>query len=903
MALFRPDPVKEPDDIKHNKKKEFKEIKGKKVAGEVFTPSVVPSPPPAASTFSPADTSVAHTSTESHHSGWHPNWRRLGSVALFSLITVAAISFIFLWHFDNSVVSRQQVGEVALANVTAPKSYSYVSAVKTKELADAAANNPANLVYKRDAGIVSQQQQNLSNLLSTLTTARGNLNALQDIPNLLNNSNVSAAGLTAKDLSSIMTLPNSTWNQVVQEAKTAFSVIMVRDISQADLPNFLNNLKDAIYVPYTLSAGFAQLDEVNRELTVNLVKPYIKVNMVLDESATQKKQDEARAAVGSATVDIVKDTAIVRQGDILTALDLEKLEELGILTSTYSVNQVIGTVGITAFLILLLVYYTSLFTSQIWTSPRWTILMGAAIICSALVMRILIVDAGKDSYRAYLLPLAVVAMVFAALLDIQLALFLAAVLALFTGLISGQPELIAVFFVGGALGALTIRKAENTLVFAYAGLVVAVSQFLVGVAGILLNRTLETANIPLLLVFSALNGLLSASLAFMSFAVLGKLFGVATVLQLLELAHPNQPLLRRLIREAPGTYHHSIMVGNLAEQAAERLADNALLARVGAYYHDIGKLSRPTYFIDNQAGGANIHDTLDPRESARLIKAHVSDGVILARKHNLPRKVVDIIHQHHGTCAISFFYQKALKMGLDVNEIDFHYPGPKPQTKVAAIVMLADGCEAATRANVQSGRIVTGTRSAIPASNNPDSPGGTKTLTIRDVVNKIIDDRIKENQLSECDLTLRDIDEIRDLFVEILNGIYHPRITYPDKEPAPSATTSAPVPVRPVETTVMATSVREIPVSLVKIEHGSSTNRAADGGAADGGSAGLAEIVPFKSIKAQEKDKEKDPGPTEDERRYDLSNRKNDDLTKKPLNSKGGIGGAGKRISGPAKDK
>ncbi len=894
MALFRPDPANEP--VESNKKNTLKDGKGKKHHGAVFTPSAVPTPLPTIATFSPSDKPVANLSSEIRHTGWRPNWQRLGSVALFSFITVAAISFIFLWHFDNNVVSRQQVGEVALANVTAPKSYSYVSAVKTKELADAAANNPANLVYKRDPRIVSQQQQNLATLLSTLTMARGNFNAVKDIPTLLTNPVVSAAGLTAKDLTSILDLPDTTWNQVVQEAKTAYSVIMVRDINQNELSNFINILRDAVYVPYTLSAGFAQLDEVNRELTVTLVKPFIKPNMVLDETATQKKQADARAAVGSATVDIVKDTAIVRQGDVLTALDLEKLEELGIITNSYSVSQVVGTVGITAFLILLLVYYTGLFTSQIWISPRWVGLLGAAIIISSLAMRILIVDAGKDSYRVYLLPLAVVAMLFAALLDIQLALFLAAILALFTGLVSGQPELIAVFFVGGALGALTIRKAENTLVFAYAGLAVAVSQFLVSVAGILLNRTLDTANLPILLVFSGLNGLISASLAFLSFAVLGKLFGVATVLQLLELAHPNQPLLRRLIREAPGTYHHSVMVSNLAEQAAEHVADNALLARVGAYYHDIGKLTRPTYFIDNQAGGANIHDTLDPRESARLIKAHVSDGVALARKHGLPRKVVDIIHQHHGTCAISFFYQKALKMGLDVNEIDFHYPGPKPQTKVAAIVMLADGCEAATRANVQSGRIVTGTRSAVPAANSPDSPGGTKSLTIRDVVNKIIDDRIKENQLSECDLTLRDIDEIRDLFVDILNGIYHPRITYPDKDPVPAPSTTVVTYAAPAETTVVATNVREIPVSLVKVEHAAAANSgAADGGAADGGGPALAEIVPFKSLKNQDKDS----AGTEEANRYDLFTRKTDELTRKSLNSRGGIGGAGKRLSDP----
>jgi putative nucleotidyltransferase with HDIG domain len=875
MALFNKNPANSP--VESNKKNTLKEAKRKKQAEEVFNSSTIATAQSTTHTFTSSANTANSRPPETHHAILRPNWRQLGSVGLFSLICVAAISFIFLWRFDSNVVARQSTGEVALANLLAPKSHSYISAVKTKELADAAANNPANQVYKRDTTIVSQQRENLSRLLNNLTNARASSDALHNLNALMNDPAVQAANLSMRDLTNILNFPDSTWNQIVQEAKSAYSVIMVRDINQGDLANFANILRDAVYVPYTLSAGFAQLDEVNRELTVNLVKPFIKVNTVLDDAATKKKQADARAGVGPATVDIVKGTAIVRQGDVLTALDLEKLKELGLLTSSYNISQVVGTVGITSFLILLLVYYTSLFSVQIWANPRWVMLLGAALIASSLAMRILIIDAGKDSYRAYLVPLAVVVMLFAALLDIQLALFLAAILALFTGLVSGQPELVAVYFAGSAMGALTIRKAENTLVFAYAGLAVAGSQFVVGLAGILLNRTLDTANLPLLLAFSAFNGLISASLAFLSFAVLGKLFGVATVLQLLELAHPNQPLLRRLIREAPGTYHHSVMVSNLAEQAAEHVSDNALLARVGAYYHDIGKLTRPTYFIDNQAGGANIHDSLDPRESARLIKAHVSDGVALARKHNLPRKVVDIIHQHHGTCAISFFYQKALKMGLDVNEIDFHYPGPKPQTKVAAIVMMADGCEAAVRANVQSGRILTGNRSAVPGAPNPDSGNGAKPLTIRDVVNKIIDDRIKENQLSECDLTLRDIDDIRDLFVDILNGIYHPRISYPDKETGPAPANQPPV--SQPETTVVATNIREIPVSLVKFEHNS--------GAADGGSTHLAEIVPFTALKVQDSPNESllgKPDPTRGD--------------KNQGNPKSGIGGAGKRISG-----
>jgi putative nucleotidyltransferase with HDIG domain len=206
-----------------------------------------------------------------------------------------------------------------------------------------------------------------------------------------------------------------------------------------------------------------------------------------------------------------------------------------------------------------------------------------------------------------------------------------------------------------------------------------------------------------------------------------------------------------------------------------------MLAGVGAYYHDIGKLERPTYFIDNQGNGPNIHDTLDPRDSAKFIRRHVEFGVQLAQEHHLPHKVVDIIHQHHGTCLVSFFYQKALRMGLDVNEIEFRYTGPKPQTKIAALVMLADGSEASVRANVQSGRILTGQTPSVQII-NPASPtnGGVKYTTVTEVVNKIVDDRLKDGQLDECDLTMRDIDQIRRVFVEILTSIYHPRVDYID---------------------------------------------------------------------------------------------------------------------------
>ncbi len=801
------------------------------------------------------------------------NFKILGVVSLFTLICIGLVSFVLVWQFEDNVAARQQPGEVALADIMSPKSHTYSSQVKAKELGDAAAASSANRVFKRDMVIVNREREALLALLNLLALARSSGQPDSEAIALISQPAIGATGLTTRQLGLILNWPDSTWTQVSQEAKTAYSILMNRDINPGETTLALNILRDAVLVPYTLSGTFAQLDEATREITTGLVRPYIKVNTVLDQEASRKKQDDSRSAVGTTTVDIIKGTAVVRRGDVLTPLQIEQLSELGLRNNRNNSGQVWGTIGVAAMVVLLLVFYCSMLANHIWASPRWLMFLTVCISVAALAMRVLIVDAGKDSSRPYLLPLAAVAMVLAALFDVQLALFLGSLLALLAGLVGGTPELVAYFLAGSAAGALTIRRAEHTSVFAYAGVAVAVAQFLAGISSIMLNRTLEASNVTPLFFFSVLNGLISASLAFFCFSVLGKLFGVATVLQLLELAHPNQPLLRRLIREAPGTYHHSILVSNLAEQAAERVADNALLARVGAYYHDIGKLSRPTFFIDNQAGGANIHDTLDPRESARFIKAHVSDGVVLARKHNLPRKVVDIIHQHHGTCTVSFFYQKALKMGLDVNELEFRYPGPKPQTKVAAIVMLADGCEAAVRANVQSGRILTGTVASVPGAPNPETDG-SKLMTIRQVVDKIIDDRIKENQLSECDLTLRDVEEIRGLFVEILTSIYHPRIIYPDKD-VPSIS-SAHEPIRqdpPV--TVVSTTTREVPVALTALPV--LVTSAADGGGdieQPVSQAGRPELPGLSSLTK-------------------MSGR----VTENLANQKSGIGGAGKAIN------
>jgi putative nucleotidyltransferase with HDIG domain len=282
------------------------------------------------------------------------------------------------------------------------------------------------------------------------------------------------------------------------------------------------------------------------------------------------------------------------------------------------------------------------------------------------------------------------------------------------------------------------------------------------------NDALASASGAELLVEAVVNGALSSSLTFLSFSLLGSLFGITTHLQLLELAHPNQPLLYRLAREAPGTYHHSIVVSNLAESGVEIVGGDPLFARVAVLYHDIGKIVRPTFFIENQANLENPHDLLDPRVSARVIIDHVIDGVRLAKKARLPQPMVDIIQQHHGTSLIRYFYVKSVEAGEDVTEDEFRYPGPKPQSKEAGVVMLADSIEAAVRAAAGGGRL---------ASTKDAGREGVQTLT--GIVDTIISERLDDGQLNECDLTLREIEMIRRTFVQILEGIYHPRVEYP----------------------------------------------------------------------------------------------------------------------------
>jgi hypothetical protein len=398
--------------------------------------------------------------------------------------------------------------------------------------------------------------------------------------------------------------------------------------------------------------------------------------------------------------------------------------------------------------------------------------MFAATVLAARVM----LDMPLGSAWPYSFPLAAVAILLAALFNPSLSIVATALLSTLVMFVGNRDFGLGVaLFLSSVIGVFVVGRADRSLKFLLAGMTVAIIIALMQTTLWLMTFGENSPGqlIPIAIV-SALNGLLSAIVALGLYNLAGHLAGIVTPFQLMELAHPAQPLLRKLIREAPGTYYHSVAVGNLAESAAEAIGADALLLRVAAYYHDIGKSVRPYFFADNQSDRENVHNDLDPQTSAEIIAEHVREGVTMAREVGLPRQIVDFIPTHHGTTVIKHFYQIALQREDTVNVEHFRYPGPKPQTREQAILMLADSVEATVRAKSQNGKLI-GARSGHA---NGNGNGHNTMQTLDELVNSIVDDRVRSGQLDESPLTLHDIARIKQAFITTLQGIYHPRVDY-----------------------------------------------------------------------------------------------------------------------------
>jgi len=448
---------------------------------------------------------------------------------------------------------------------------------------------------------------------------------------------------------------------------------------------------------------------------------------------------------------------------VLAFEDLTTMAEMG------DVVAVFGWLLLSIVVVTTLLAWMWRFRSRLWHRNNAILLISLALLSATA----LFVVTGDRSVVPYLVPTAAVGLLLAVLLDSGIASVVTAMVAVMAGVVTGSMDLAAYTFLGGIVGTIVIGRGERLSQFAQAGAAIAVTNVAVVLAFSIIVGT-EDMEVTAQLFAAAVVAAFGSSVAAAgTFALLGSVFGITTSYQLLELANPTQPLLRRLLLEAPGTYHHSLMVGNLAEQAAEAVGADALVTRVAAYYHDVGKLYDPLVFIENQGGGENIHDQLPPEESAAMVVGHVARGIDIAYQYKLPKALIPFIPQHHGTALMGYFYAKARQIAAEesgappgsarateaadkVDQRRFRHAGPKPQTREAAILMLADSVEASVR--------------SLSSHEEP---------AIRAMVSRIISDRLIDGQFDECDLTLRDLDRIRESFIEQLLAMYHRRIAYP----------------------------------------------------------------------------------------------------------------------------
>ena len=494
------------------------------------------------------------------------------------------------------------------------------------------------------------------------------------------------------------------------------------------------------------------LSNENKELGNAIVSKIIKPNIIEDKTLTERARQDAR---NRNIAKYEKGQIIVSKNDTLTAAQIKMLENLNLI-------KVKGKVDFSFYLSILIllcilgvtfVVYLYNFQKEALHSRTDLILIGTIFVITLLMAR------GLAEISVFLIPFSFAAILISILLDVRLAVYINLILTVIIAIITkGNINFIYLSLIGGTFAAFAVSRADQRKKLVLAGTAISLTYGLIIMCFSIIDKE-SFAKILTDSGMGVINGLFSIILAIGTLPFWESTFNVVTPLKLLELSNPNQPLIKRLLVEAPGTYHHSLLVGNLAEVATEAIGGNALLARVAAYFHDIGKLKRPYFFKENQYQD-NPHERMTPNLSTLVITSHTRDGVELAEQYGIPLVIKDIIMQHHGTTLVAYFFHKAKQTERSESQPkqdNFRYEGPRPTTKEAAVVLLADSVEAAVRSM-------------------PDKCEGK----IEGLVRKIIKDKLEDGQLDLSDLTLKDLDSIARAFMKVLSGCFHAREEYPE---------------------------------------------------------------------------------------------------------------------------
>lgn len=640
------------------------------------------------------------------------------------------------------------VGDIAPVDIKAP--IDTIDEMATQEkVQEAIAKAKEDKQYSVKSEVKTQAIENVNKLFSKILSEISSSKEAKD--KLTEVKKVEAFKLSDDEYNTLLALSASQVSDV--------QTIAVNTLEEVYAKNIEDNNYEALQNARNIALEELQsnnLDMALEDCLTTIVYSQIKPNFFIDTEKTEEKIKEAEKSVQKEI--IKKNQIIVKEGEPVTERQIEILEELGLLSNGITKSNVSSFLALAVLVALILfIQFSYIYKerSDVFKSTKLiTLISSINIIVLGLSM-------GLNIISPYIIPVVCGAILMTILIDYRISLVINLLNLIFISIIVGfNPSIILLSILSIILGSTAVKKVQqrNDIIYStgYIAVIIGVLALTIGMisSNNLKENFIQTG-------YTLIGVVLSGILAVGLLPFFESIFDVVTNIKLLELSNPNQPLMKKLIMEAPGTYHHSMMVANLAEAAAELVGGNPVIARVGAYYHDIGKTKRPYFFGENQIARDNPHDKITPNLSTLIILSHTKDGLEMAKEQKIPKVIQDIIVQHHGTTLVKYFYFKAKKEAENPDEIkeeDFRYPGPIPNTKEAGILMLADSVEASVRS------ITDPTKGKI-----------------EEMVNNIINDKLNNRQLVDCDLTLKDVEIIRKSFLKTLDGIYHHRIEYPSE--------------------------------------------------------------------------------------------------------------------------
>jgi cyclic-di-AMP phosphodiesterase PgpH len=668
---------------------------------------------------------------------------------LLFVIVVAVIWMTIVVSISTAPTATDlKVGDVSNQEILAPNAISYSSDVLTEQRRASAASLVPPRYTDPDTSQARQQLDRLRSALAYISSVRSDSFAAfeQKVADLAALESVQLSQDTAE---AILNLSEARWQAVQQETIIVLERVMRNTIREDQIENARRSIPNLVSLA---------LPEDQADIVAELVSAFIVPNSFYSESLTEAARQQAIEAVEPYIVTYAADETVVRRGQKVTETETEALQHLGLVQAETRWHDYVGdgllVVLGTGMVLLFLRRHPELAADKrkllILTGMFLAFFVGARFVLPL------------HESLPYIYPIGAYALVISALFGTEVAIVTVIPLTLLS--VYGHPvsfDLTLYYIVGSMYGILIPKREQRITAYVWSGVTVAASGAAVLLAYLLPQTDSDWITLASLASLSLLNGVLVSGFSVLLQYLLAPILGQITPLQLLELSRPDHPLLSYIMHHAPGTYQHSLQVANLAEQAAEAIGADSLLTRVGTLYHDVGKSINPQFFIENQAPGQiDTHDDLDPAESAAFIISHVTYGLELARKNRLPKRIQDFIAEHHGDMITQYQWNQALKsVDGDVDKLDkefFRYPGPRPQSRETALLMLADGCEARVRAQ---------------------RPSDVDAL--REMIKDTVDKRVAGGQLDYTDLTLQNLDTIINTFTATLKGIYHPRVEYP----------------------------------------------------------------------------------------------------------------------------